>query len=129
MMTLDASGINGIRTIDPALLEQELRSGRRVVVLDVRSHDEYAAGHVEGARSIPAHQLLGRRDELRGCECLQVVVVSRRTIRAHAAAVALALSGFADVWVLEGGMQKWSALGFDVERRAQISIRPASESA
>jgi rhodanese-related sulfurtransferase len=126
MGELETSGINGVRTIEPELLEQELRSGRRIVLLDVRTHDEFKSGHIEGSRCIPIHQLRGRRAELRGCESLPIVVVSRHGVRAHAAAIALALGGFTDVQSLEGGMLHWNEMGFATERCSSISIPPAA---
>lgn len=126
MGQLETSGINGVRSIDAELVEQELRSGRRIVVLDVRTHEEFKSGHIEGARCIPIYQLRGRRSELQGCESLPIVVVSGRGIRAHAAAVALALGGFTDVQTLEGGMLTWNEMGFTTERRSSVTIPPCA---
>lgn len=42
----------------------EVRHHRRVVVLDVRRSDEFAAGHLQGAQNVPLHELLHRIDEV-----------------------------------------------------------------
>ena len=44
-------------------LVERLRQGD-VVLVDVRPHEEYAAGHIEGARSIPIDELARRLAEL-----------------------------------------------------------------
>jgi rhodanese-related sulfurtransferase len=43
--------------IEPAELARELESGRRTVLLDIRSADDYAAGHLPGALSLPLERL------------------------------------------------------------------------
>ena len=58
----------GLRSY-PSVTFEDLFCGRHdraaaPLVLDVRRDDEYAAGHLHGARHIPLHQLLGRLDEL-----------------------------------------------------------------
>lgn len=47
---------DGIEVIDRAELAARLRDGT-VIVLDVRPPDEYAAGHIAGARSVPIAEL------------------------------------------------------------------------
>jgi rhodanese-related sulfurtransferase len=52
-----------VETIDRAELLERLTKGD-VVVVDVRPEEEYAAGHIEGARSIPLGELERRLAEL-----------------------------------------------------------------
>jgi rhodanese-related sulfurtransferase/DNA-binding HxlR family transcriptional regulator len=52
-----------VEAIAPAELEQRLRSGEAVLI-DVRPQEEFAAGHIDGARSIPVDELEGRLSEL-----------------------------------------------------------------
>jgi rhodanese-related sulfurtransferase len=52
-----------VETIDRAELLERLSKGD-VVVVDVRPEEEYAAGHIEGARSIPLGELERRLAEL-----------------------------------------------------------------
>jgi rhodanese-related sulfurtransferase len=109
------SAFNGIPTIDPELLLQELRSGRSMTILDVRDAESFQhLGWIAGARHIPMRELLGRRAELRGLEGERILVVSARGTSAHDAAVALNLAGFGDVASLAGGMARWLSLGFPV---------------
>ncbi|NJQ07121.1 ArsR/SmtB family transcription factor [Streptomyces lonarensis] len=55
-------------------LADRARSGE-VVVLDVRPAEEYAAGHIPGARSLPITELVQRIDEL--AEATEIVVYCR----------------------------------------------------
>jgi rhodanese-related sulfurtransferase/predicted transcriptional regulator len=52
-----------VEGIDRTELLKRMRR-RDVVVIDVRPEDEYKAGHIEGARSIPIDELKERLDEL-----------------------------------------------------------------
>lgn len=52
-----------VETIGHAVLLERLRQGD-VVVVDVRPEEEFAAGHIEGARSIPLEELERRLAEL-----------------------------------------------------------------
>jgi rhodanese-related sulfurtransferase len=53
----------GVETIGRAELLARLREGD-VVVVDVRPEEEFAAGHIEGVRSIPLEELERRLGEL-----------------------------------------------------------------
>ncbi len=54
---------DGVRRITVADLQSALEKGEAIVV-DVRSEDAYAAGHIKGARVIPEDQITRRADEL-----------------------------------------------------------------
>ncbi|MBS2018827.1 MAG: rhodanese-like domain-containing protein [Deltaproteobacteria bacterium] len=111
------------RTIEPELLLQKLRSDVPILLVDVRPSAERAAGTIEGARSFPLHQLKARVAELLGSRCGEVVVVSRSGRAAQAAAEILTLAGFGEVTVLEGGLDRWEALGLPLTP-PQSSARP-----
>lgn len=103
------NGGDQVPTIDVDLLCQELESHRRVVIVDVRSRNEYrgARGHIAGAISIPLHQLLSRWKELAPHRYDLVVIVSERGVTSRLAALELEFAGFDDVRTLEGGMTQW----------------------
>jgi rhodanese-related sulfurtransferase/DNA-binding transcriptional ArsR family regulator len=54
----------GLEAVDASTLLQLIRDDE-VVVLDVRPVEEYQAGHIPGARSMPVSELEQRLDELR----------------------------------------------------------------
>ena len=84
-----------------------------VVVLDVRTPAEYAAGHLEGA--VPA-DINGDFDAAvagldRGAP---YAVYCRSGNRSAAAIEAMRQLGFVDAWHLGGGIGAWQAAGKDV---------------
>jgi rhodanese-related sulfurtransferase len=77
-------------------------------LLDVREDDEWAAGHVPGARHIPLGQLGARTAEVPHDEA--IYVICRSGARSGRAAQALTGAGWEAVNVA-GGMQDWAAAG------------------
>jgi rhodanese-related sulfurtransferase len=53
-----------VEPIDAAELRRRLTAGDELVVVDVRPYEEYEAGHIAGAVSIPLDELSDRIDEL-----------------------------------------------------------------
>lgn len=106
------AGHEAMEAIDEAALVERVASGD-CVVLDVRPAEEYAAGHLASAVSIPLEQLERRLAELpkdrpivaycRGPYCV-LSISAVETLRRH---------GFEAVRASEG-VQEWRELGLDV---------------
>jgi rhodanese-related sulfurtransferase len=90
------------------------------VIVDVREPDEYAAGHVAGARNIPLDALGDHLNELtRDRMVVTYCFMSHRgASRGERAAALLATSGF-DARALDGGYPGWKAAGLPVEEPAR----------
>jgi rhodanese-related sulfurtransferase/DNA-binding transcriptional ArsR family regulator len=54
---------DGLEAVDVEALNRRVQEGE-VIVLDVRPHDEYAAGHIPGAVSLPIEELKRRLGQL-----------------------------------------------------------------
>ena len=101
-----------LEPVDRSALIERVRAGE-VTVLDVRPREEYAAGHIPGALSIPLADLKSRLADLpqdreivaycRGPYCV-LAVEAVGTLRAH---------GFGAVR-LEDGVPEWRGRGFAV---------------
>lgn len=108
-----------VETIGRAELLERLTRGD-VVVVDVRPEEEFAAGHIEGARSIPIEELERRLGELPPGQ--EVVAYCRGPFcaYAHEAVRRLGEAG-RDASRLEGGWPEWhlaESTGDSKERRA-----------
>jgi rhodanese-related sulfurtransferase len=77
-----------------------------VIVVDVRSGQEYAGGHIEGAISIPLEEIAAKAAELLPDKDAVILVYCRSGMRSHAAAEALADMGYTLVYDF-GGIQSW----------------------
>ncbi len=80
------------------------------VILDVREHDEWEAGHAPGAVHIPLGELPERLHELPDSDSGTLAVTCRGGGRSSRAVAWLTQQGF-DVANLEGGMKAWHAAG------------------
>jgi phage shock protein E len=95
-------------TIAPEQLVQRMdKKDPDLVVLDVRTPDEFAAGHIPGAVNIPHDQLPNRLAEIAGAKNKDVVVYCRSGRRSAIAQETLSSQGFKSVKHLEGDMLKW----------------------
>jgi rhodanese-related sulfurtransferase len=78
------------------------------LVVDVREPDEYAAGHVLGARLIPVDKIPGTLDELPRDAPVYVICASGN--RSRGVADQLAERGI-DAWSVAGGTSAWAEAG------------------
>ncbi len=74
-------------------------------LIDVRSPEEFASGHIEGARNIPVAEIGTRSAEV-GEKDAAVVVYCRSGMRSAQAKSTLESVGFTQVHNL-GGMSRW----------------------
>lgn len=106
-------------TVDQAtLLARVAQQDPGLIVLDVRTPEEYAAGHVPGARNI-AHELLpSRLAELADARDRDIVVYCRSGRRSAIAFETLRAAGFQRVAQLEGDYLAWEAAQRPIEKSA-----------
>lgn len=95
---------------------------RSVVLLDVRPTEEYAAGHVPGAISIPVAELKRRLKELPKGRKIVACCRGPYCVYSYDAIDVLRPKGF-DVRRLDGGFLEWLAAGFPIERSSGLNSR------
>lgn len=100
-----------------ALRERQASKDAAPYVLDVRSAEEYATGHVPGAVNVPHDQVAARIAELP--KDREIVLYCRSGRRAGLAAEVLAANGFKSLAHLTGDMPAWEASGNPVEQSSQ----------
>jgi rhodanese-related sulfurtransferase len=91
-----------------ALLERSAKKDASMVILDVRTPEEFAQGHVPGAINIPHDKLVDRLQELTSAKDKDVVLYCRSGKRAGMAADTLQANGFTKLLHLEGDILKWT---------------------
>ncbi|MEO8092200.1 MAG: metalloregulator ArsR/SmtB family transcription factor [bacterium] len=99
--------------IDSAGLLARVRESS-VTLLDVRPTEEYAAGHVPGAVSVPLSELAHRIGELPGDAEIVAYCRGPYCVLALEAVELLRSRGF-DAVRMEDGVREWRAQGFDLE--------------
>lgn len=97
-------------------LLHSIDAGDAPMILDVRSPEEFAEGHVPGAVNIEYDELAERLAEIEAVRHAPVVVYCRSGRRAGIAEAVLLEQGFSNVQHLEGDMLAWLEAGLPVEK-------------
>ena len=95
-----------IRLISPADAKAMLESNPDILLLDVRTPEEYAAGYIAGSVLIPYDQIEARAGELPADKSTPIIVYCRSGRRSAIAAEVLAELGYTEIYDL-GGIQDW----------------------
>lgn len=103
-------------TVEASALLEQLGTDAVPLIVDVRTADEYAAGHVPGAINIPYDEIEGRVHEIIAHKDQDVVLYCRSGRRSGIAAKTLVAKGFTKLGLLEGDMPGWERAGYPVER-------------
>ena len=91
-----------------------LRGRNDVVMLDVRTPEEYAQGHIPGVTLIPLDQVATRLAEIPKDKT--VIVTCRSGNRSAQAAQLLREKGYGKVHNMLGGFAAWESAGHPVEK-------------
>ena len=113
----------GVREIDAAGL-RDLRAdaARSLYFFDVRSPEEYEAGHIPGCRSAPGGQLIQSTDHYVCTRGARIVLCDDNGVRARMTASWLIQLGWTEVFVLTGGL---SACGGALEKGSEpVDVLP-----
>jgi rhodanese-related sulfurtransferase len=96
--------------IDQAsLLKRIEKKDASMLILDVRTPEEFAVGHVPGAINIPYAHMPARISEVADAGDKDIVLYCATGIRAEKGAERLRENGFTKLLHLDGDMQAWEA--------------------
>ena len=118
---MSPSGAEFIRQIkaqisetDPSIVHELIGNG--VAIVDVRETEEFAAGHLPGARHVPRSYLESRIEGIVPDRGQRVVLYCASGIRSALAAHTLANDlGYEHVESMTGGITLWKDRGYEVE--------------
>ena len=128
LVTLLAIALLGVAGVAPAIAAEPISQAELLarmekqdpdlVVLDVRTAAEFAAGHVPGARNVSHELLQSRVGELAELRDKQVVLYCRSGRRTLLAEEVLRKAGFTRLAHLKGDYLAWESERRPVERAA-----------
>ena len=111
MLTANIAAANVITELDhKAFMEVSAES----TVVDVRTPEEYAKGHVPGAINIPL-ATVGDSISMFGATDTPIVVYCRSGYRAGKALEVLSEAGYTNLHHLEGDIKGWEEAGLEME--------------
>ncbi len=101
----------GVTDISQVELMQRIKANHAGLILDVRSPQEYAEGHIPGAINIPHDQLGSRLAEIGSHKNKDVVLYCGSGGRVGIAVNILRPAGFSKLLHLDGDMNGWRRNG------------------
>ena len=109
---------DGVRYLDIANLQTigDKQNHETVYLIDVRTQEEYKAGHIPGFRWFPGGQVVQRSDDVAVVHNSTVVFCCDGRARATFAASWYRQLGFKEVYAVEGGTGAWAAAGLKLEK-------------
>ncbi|MCY0889201.1 MAG: rhodanese-like domain-containing protein [Alicyclobacillaceae bacterium] len=91
-------------------LQEQMKQGHNIQIIDVRQPEEFSSGHIPGAKLIPLGELAARFQEIK--PDVETAIVCRSGGRSMKACEFLASAGYQKIHNLSGGMLAWDG---DVE--------------
>ena len=120
--------VSGTLLLAPGLL-QGIRSGgltpgdavqlinrEKAVVVDVSEADEFAGGHIVGARNVPVANFAQRLPEVVKNKTVPLILVCPSGARAQRCLAAAKTLGYEKAVVLGGGLRAWKEANLPVEK-------------
>ena len=88
----------------------------KAVVVDVCETEEFAQGHVGGAKNVPLSQLETRLPEVVKNKGLPLILVCATGARANRALATAKKLGYEKAQVLGGGLKSWKTANLPIEK-------------
>ncbi|VTQ53085.1 molybdopterin biosynthesis protein MoeB [Campylobacter jejuni] len=126
MKGAQALGIRaGVRSLTLSqIADWQQDTSRTLYLFDVRTAEEFRAGHLSGARHVPGGQLVQETDHYATVRGARVVLADNDGVRARMAASWLAQMNW-EVYIAETGTEDFTQTG---DWKAQVAPAPAVES-
>lgn len=133
---------DGVRMLTVAELQKVMAraTSETVYLIDVRTREEFADGHVPGFWWMPGGQAVQRADDTVAVRTGTIVFCCDGAVRASVTASWYRQMGFTEVYAVTGGTTAWAAAGLPlargedepeeplvIEARARVRAIPAAE--
>jgi rhodanese-related sulfurtransferase len=97
-------------------VQQDLQSGKRVALIDVRTPVEHEEAHIAGSRLMPLDKLDAAAVKAAATGNESCVLICRSGKRAEQAFEKLQAAGCENLAILEGGVTGWESAGLPLQR-------------
>jgi rhodanese-related sulfurtransferase len=94
----------------------QLMNREKAIVIDVCQPDEFARGHVVGAKNVPLGDLEAKLPQVAKNKSNPVVMVCQVGARSARAAATAQKLGYENVQSLAGGLKAWQAANMPIEK-------------
>jgi len=111
---LGIGNANGITHISPTEAKQRLEQGPGILLVDVRTPEEYASGHLARSVLLPLDQVDAKASTVLKDRNAPVMLYCHSGRRSDIAANMLKAQGYTNVINVVGGISAWSQAGLPV---------------
>ena len=108
-----AAGTSGGITPDGAV---QLMNREKALVVDVSEAEEFATGHIKGARNVPVNDLQARLPEVAKNKTVPLILVCPSGARSKRALGVAKTLGYDKAVVLGGGLKAWRDANLPLEK-------------
>lgn len=102
--------IHGGNSVNPTAATL-LINRSKAIVIDVRTAEEFAKGHLARSKNIVINQLPSDLESLKIAKNLPVILVCDTGTRSSSMIQKIKAAGYAEVFNLEGGIKAWNLAG------------------
>lgn len=113
--------------LSPGNLKSLLEGDSPFALIDVRESGEYNSAHIPGSSLIPRRRLEFDIPDSLPCKDVQVVICDDDGRRARLAAATLEGMGYTQVYVLGGGINRWTSQGYPTEWGVNVPSKDFGE--
>lgn len=117
-----ASGLVNVEAIEAVKL-----INNDAVVIDLRSSDAFARGHIVSAKNIPSDELDAKLASLESLKSKPIVAVCDAGVTSTKAVNTLRAAGFDSVYGLKGGINGWSQAGLPLVTGKKTKAKKAKK--
>lgn len=106
--------VSGMTRVPPGIsVDEALKIAKEpgAMIIDTRTAQEYAEGHIDGAVLIPVAEIQASWQGLPKDHYAPIIVYCTVGVRSSKARVILKERGYARVYNLEGGIEAWKSAG------------------
>lgn len=112
----DTEMSSGVGQISVEALHDSLAANPDLLLIDVRTPEEWQAVRVRGIKRYIGHtEITARSDELSADSTMPIYLICRSGHRSVVAGKALARLGYRHVFSVQGGTNAWVAAGYPVD--------------
>ncbi len=94
----------------------QLINREKAVIVDVSETEEFAAGHIGGAKNIPVNDIETRLEGAVKNKALPLILVCSSGARASRVAAVAKKLGYGNTQVLAGGLKAWKEANLPIEK-------------
>ena len=116
-----------VETLSPEALNTLMESNSQFALIDVQEAGEYNSSHIPGSSSMPRRTLEAQISNAVPHKSTHVVVCDDDGRRAQFAAATLEAVGYANVSVLEAGINRWASRDYPTEWGSNVPSKDFGE--